>query len=64
MLNKITIELDDDQLTEFRQLVQKLDKNPAGETASIKLNGVLRGAVKEILRQLIHFDAFKKRDLW
>lgn len=64
MLNKLTVELDDDQLMEFRQMIQKLEKTPGSETAAIKMNGILRGALKEISRQLIHFEDFKKRDLW
>jgi|GEM_PF-352910 len=64
MLNKLTVELDDDQLTEFRQLVQKLEKIPGSDTATVKMNGILKGALKEISRQLIHFEDFKKRDLW
>ncbi|MCD6234188.1 MAG: hypothetical protein J7K63_04005 [Candidatus Marinimicrobia bacterium] len=64
MLNKITIELDDDQLQEFKELIQKLEKSPPGEAKPVKVTGVLRGALKEINRQLIHFEDFKKRDLW
>ena len=64
MLNKLTVELDDDQLTELRQLIQKLERIPGSESVTIKMNGILKGALKEISRQLIHFDDFKKRDLW
>jgi hypothetical protein len=41
-----------------------LEKFPPGEAKSVKMTGVLRGALKEINRQLIHFEDFKKRDLW
>ncbi len=64
MLNKITIELDDDQLQEFKDLISKLEKFPPAEAKPVKVTGVLRGALKEIKKQLIHFEDFKKRDLW
>ncbi|MDD3807101.1 MAG: hypothetical protein PHE86_03575 [Candidatus Marinimicrobia bacterium] len=64
MLNKLTIELDDDQLQEFKELITKLEKTSPGETISVKITGVLKGALKDINKQLLHFEDFKKRDLW
>ncbi|MFA6619036.1 MAG: hypothetical protein WCT23_08220 [Candidatus Neomarinimicrobiota bacterium] len=62
MINKIKFELDDDELSAFRELVKKL-VNVRGET-SLKVDGSLRGALQQIQRELNIFDDFKKRDLW
>ena len=62
MINKIKFELDDDQLSAFKDLVKKLAQ-VKGET-SLKVDGNLRGALQQIQRELNIFDDFKKRDLW
>ncbi len=62
MINKINFELDDDELSAFKDLVLKLG-HVRGET-TIKVEGTLRGALQQIQRELHIFDDFKKRDLW
>ncbi|MDZ7822039.1 MAG: hypothetical protein U5N26_09645 [Candidatus Marinimicrobia bacterium] len=62
MINKIRIELDDDELEAFGFLVRKLE-TARGETG-VKVDGTLRGALKQIQRELQIYDDFKKRDLW
>jgi hypothetical protein len=62
MINKITIELDDDELEAFTSLVKKLE-NARGELP-VKVDGTLRGAMQQIQRQILIHDDFKKRDLW
>jgi sialic acid synthase SpsE len=62
MINKITFELDDDELQAFREMIKKL-QNVQGETG-LKVDGTLRGAIQQISRELHVYDDFKKRDLW
>ena len=62
MINKIHFELDDDELTAFKDLIKKLGQ-VRGET-TVKVDGTLRGALQQIQRELNIFDDFKKRDLW
>jgi hypothetical protein len=62
MINKVKFELDDDELSAFRDLVKKLSQ-VKGETM-IKVDGTLRGALQQIQRELHIFDDFKNRDLW
>ena len=62
MINKVKFELDDDELSAFKELVKKLAQ-VRGET-TIKVDGTLRGALQQIQRELHIFDDFKKRDLW
>lgn len=62
MINKITFELDDDELNAFKELMKKLEL-VRGE-ATIKVDGTLRGAIKQIQHELHIHDDFKKRDLW
>ncbi|MEA2076796.1 MAG: hypothetical protein U9O95_02120 [Candidatus Marinimicrobia bacterium] len=62
MINKINFELDDDELSAFKDLVKKLGQI-RGET-TIKVDGTLRGALQHIQRELHIFDDFKKRDQW
>lgn len=62
MINKIQIELDDDELAAFRSLLKKLEKI-RGEI-TVKVDGTLRGALQQIQRELQIYDDFKKRDLW
>jgi len=62
MINKIQIELDDDELAAFRSLVKRLEK-VRGET-TLKVDGTLRGALQQIRQELHIYDDFKKRDQW
>lgn len=62
MINKITFELDDDELNAFKVLMKKLEL-VRGET-KVKVDGTLRGAIQQIQRALHIHDDFKKRDLW
>lgn len=62
MINKINFELGDDELTAFKALINKL-ADVRGET-TLKVDGTLRGAIKQIQHELHIFDDFKKRDLW
>lgn len=62
MINKITFELDDDELYELKELLRKI-KQTRGEL-TLKVNGTLRGAADQIQRELNNYEDFKKRDLW
>ena len=62
MINKINFELDDDELSAFKDLMLKLGQ-VRGET-TVKVDGTLRGALQQIQRELHIFDDFKKRDQW
>ncbi|RKY56763.1 MAG: hypothetical protein DRP93_00705 [Candidatus Neomarinimicrobiota bacterium] len=62
MINKIKFELDDDELSAFKNLIKKLEQ-VRGET-TIKVDGTLRGALQQIKQELHIYDDFKKRDLW
>ncbi|MBW6458161.1 MAG: hypothetical protein K0B52_03260 [FCB group bacterium] len=62
MINKITFELDDDELDAFKTLIRKCEQT-RGEVG-LKIDGTLRGALQQIARQLHIYDDFKKRDLW
>ena len=62
MINKVNFELDDDELSAFKDLIKKLGQ-VKGET-TVKVDGTLRGAIQQIQRELHIFDDFKKRDLW
>ncbi len=62
MLNKLKIEVDDDELQELKDLVAKILKGQ-GEI-SVRLNGTLRGLAKVLEKELNIYDDFKKRDMW
>ncbi|HDR04325.1 MAG TPA: hypothetical protein ENN84_03660 [Candidatus Marinimicrobia bacterium] len=62
MLNKIKIELDDEQLQELREVLKKIES--AKEPFQIKPNGTMRGMAKVVLKELLIYDDFKKRDQW
>lgn len=62
MLNKITFEIDDDELTELRELLKKIERTQ-GELP-LKVNGTMRGMAKTINREIHIYDDFKKRDQW
>lgn len=62
MINKITIELDDDELEAFKALLRKLEQSK-GE-ATVKIDGTMRGAIQQLVREMHVYDDFKKRDLW
>lgn len=62
MINKIKLELDDDELRELNELIRKL-KQTRGEL-TIKVNGTLRGAADRMQREINNYEDFKKRDLW
>lgn len=62
MINKINFELGDDELNAFKDLIKKLE--PIRGEITIKVDGILRGALQQIKRELHIYDDFKKRDLW
>jgi F0F1-type ATP synthase delta subunit len=62
MINKITFELNDDELDAFKTLIKKCEQ--AQGEVSLKIDGSLRGALRQVARELHIYDDFKKRDLW
>lgn len=62
MINKIKFELDDDELNELKELINKL-KQARGEMTT-KVNGTLRGAANQMQREINNYEDLKKRDLW
>ncbi|MCK5519623.1 MAG: hypothetical protein KAI81_00795 [Candidatus Marinimicrobia bacterium] len=62
MLNKIKFELDDDEIQELQELVRKILMGKGDVT--IKMNGTLKGLMKNMEKEIHIHDDFKKRDMW
>lgn len=58
MLTRMTIELDHSELMEFRQALQQMILNQP--TVEIKLNPVLRGVCRQIIKDIDRWEDVKK----
>lgn len=61
MLTRLSIEVDRDELKEFREVVAKLTS--AKPVVEIKLNPYIRSICRQIVKDIDHWEDFK-RDRW
>jgi hypothetical protein len=62
MLQKLTIELNNDELAEFKEVLNQLTREQS--SVEIKLNGYRRSIARMILKEIEREEDFRKRDLW
>lgn len=61
MLTRLSIEVDRSELQEFREVIEELTRNQP--TVEIKLNPYLRSICRQILKEIDHWEEFKKEQI-
>ncbi|MBN2601331.1 MAG: hypothetical protein JXR87_05015 [Candidatus Marinimicrobia bacterium] len=61
MLTRLSIEVDRDELLEFKEVLQKLSSSQP--SVEIKLNSVIRGICRLIIKDIDRWETFKG-DKW